>query len=128
MNIWLNYSEDEKLVLLQKTAEAKQIAVEQAIEKDWWVTAILAALSKSSFADCLQYKGGTSLSKAWSLINRFSEDIDLTISRSFFSLPEETNQQRTKIRRKTFHYIKEKLVPELDEILSSNGVQGYDTE
>ncbi len=128
MNIWLNYSEDEKLVLLQKTAEAKQIAVEQAIEKDWWVTAILAALSKSSLADCLQFKGGTSLSKAWSLINRFSEDIDLTISRSFFSLPEETNQQRTKIRRKTFHYIKEKLVPELDEILSSNGVQGYDTE
>ena len=48
-----------------------------------------------------------------------SEDIDLAISRSFFDLLEETNQQRTKIRREAFHYIEEKLLPELDSILSS---------
>jgi hypothetical protein len=84
MSIWLNYSEDEKMVLLQQTAVARKISAEQAIEKDWWVTAILVALSKSSWADFLQFKGGTSLSKAWGLISRFSEDIDLTISRSFF--------------------------------------------
>lgn len=72
------------MVLLQQTAVARKISAEQAIEKDWWVTAILVALSKSSWADFLQFKGGTSLSKAWGLISRFSEDIDLTISRSFF--------------------------------------------
>ena len=124
MSIWLNYSEDEKMVLLQQTAVARKISAEQAIEKDWWVTAILVALSKSSWADFLQFKGGTSLSKAWGLISRFSEDIDLTISRSFFDLPEETNQQRTKIRREAFHYIEEKLLPELDSILSSEGITG----
>ena len=128
MSIWLNYSEDEKMVLLQQTAVARKISAEQAIEKDWWVTAILVALSKSSWADFLQFKGGTSLSKAWGLISRFSEDIDLTISRSFFDLPEETNQQRTKIRREAFHYIEEKLLPELDSILSSEGITGYKVE
>ena len=128
MSIWLNYSEDEKMVLLQQTAVARKISAEQAIEKDWWVTAILVALSKSSWADFLQFKGGTSLSKAWGLISRFSEDIDLTISRSFFDLPEETNQQRTKIRREAFHYIEEKLLPELDSILSSEGITGNKVE
>ncbi len=78
----------------------------------------------------MQFKGGTSLSKAWGgLISRFSEDIDLTISRSFFDLPEETNQQRTKIRREAFHHIEEKLLPpELDGILSSEGITGYKVE
>jgi len=128
MSIWLNYSEDEKMVLLQQTAVARKISAEQAIEKDWWVTAILVALSKSSWADFLQFKGGTSLSKAWGLISRFSEDIDLAISRSFFDLPEETNQQRTKIRREAFHHIEEKLLPELDGILSSEGITGYKVE
>lgn len=128
MSIWLNYNEYEKLVLLQQTAKAKKISAEQAIEKDWWVTTILVALSKSSWADFLQFKGGTSLSKAWGLINRFSEDIDLSVSRSFFDLPEETKQQRTKVRRETFHYIGEKLLPELNNILFSNGIKGYEIE
>ncbi|WP_085536388.1 nucleotidyl transferase AbiEii/AbiGii toxin family protein [Massilibacteroides vaginae] len=128
MSIWLNYTNEEKLVLLQQTAEAKRIAAEQAIEKDWWVSVVLVALSKTSWADVLQFKGGTSLSKSWGLINRFSEDIDLAINRSFFHLPEETNQQRTKIRRKAFHYIDKKLLPELDGILSSEGITGYKIE
>lgn len=128
MSIWLHYNNDEKLVLIQQTAEAKQITVEQAVEKDWWVNAILVALSKTSWADVLQFKGGTSLSKAWNLINRFSEDIDLAVSRSCFNLPDETNQQRIKIRRKFFHYIKEKLIDELDKVLSSIGITGYEIE
>lgn len=69
MRIWSQYNEDEKLVMLQQTAAAKNV-VEQAIEKDWWVSAILMALSKTSWADFLQFKGGTSLSKAWGLISR----------------------------------------------------------
>lgn len=128
MSIWLSYNDDEKLVMLQQTSVAKKIAAEQAIEKDWWVSTILVALSKTSWADFLQFKGGTSLSKAWGLINRFSEDIDLSVSRSFFSLPEETNQQRAKIRRETFHYIKDSLLAELDSILISSGVTGYEIE
>jgi predicted nucleotidyltransferase component of viral defense system len=113
--------------MLQQTAAAKNV-VEQAVEKDWWVSTILMALSKTLWADFLQFKGGTSLSKAWGLINRFSEDIDLAISRSFFDLPEDTAQQRTAIRRKAFHYIEETLILEINKILTSIGINGYEIE
>jgi hypothetical protein len=86
----------------------------------------LTALSGTSRADFLQFKGGTSLSKAWGLINRFSEDIDLAISRSFFDLPEDTPQQRTAIRRKAFHYIEGILIGELDKMLKSNRIKDYE--
>lgn len=125
MSIWQHYNRDEKLVMLQQTAKAKKI-VEQAVEKDWWVSAILTALTKTSWADSLQFKGGTSLSKAWRLINRFSEDIDLAVSRSFFGLPDDTNQQRMAICRKAFHYIMKTLVGELDEALATSGINGYE--
>ncbi|MBN2746081.1 MAG: nucleotidyl transferase AbiEii/AbiGii toxin family protein [Bacteroidales bacterium] len=127
MSIWFQYNEDERLVMLQQTAGTKKI-VEQAIEKDWWVCAILMALSKTSWADFLQFKGGTTLSKAWGLINRFSEDIDIAISRSYFDLPEETTQQRTAIRRNAFHYVKETLITEIDKILISRGIHSYQIE
>lgn len=127
MRAWIQYGKDEKLVMLQQTADANNI-VEQAVEKGWWVSVILMALSKTSWADSLQFKGGTSLSKAWGLISRFSEDIDLALSRSFFGLSDDTSQQRTTIRRKMFHYIKEKLIVELKEILSSIGISDCEIE
>lgn len=50
-----------------------------SIEKDWWVTRTLQALFSLPYADHLSFKGGTSLSKCWMLIERFSEDIDMAI-------------------------------------------------
>lgn len=125
MSTWFQFNKDEKLALLQQTATAKNV-VEQAVEKDWWVSTVLMALSKTTWADYLQFKGGTSLSKAWNLINRFSEDIDLAINRSFFGLPEETKQQKTEIRRQTFHYIENTLITELKTILISNGIADFE--
>lgn len=49
------------------------------IEKDYWVTYILKKLSYSIHKDTAIFKGGTSLSKAYKLIDRFSEDIDLAV-------------------------------------------------
>lgn len=55
-------------------------AAPEAIEKDYFVTLILRLLSqKLSF---IVFKGGTSLSKCYQLIKRFSEDIDITIDTS----------------------------------------------
>ena len=48
------------------------------IEKDYYVTMILKLLAKKS--DIVVFKGGTSLSKCYQVINRFSEDIDITFS------------------------------------------------
>ncbi len=49
------------------------------VEKDYWVTHVLHEMRKSEFKDAFIFKGGTSLSKGWNLIDRFSEDIDLLI-------------------------------------------------
>ena len=52
------------------------------LEKDFWVCWTLKQLFVSpTLSPYLTFKGGTSLSKAYGLIKRFSEDIDLTISR-----------------------------------------------
>jgi hypothetical protein len=48
------------------------------LEKDAWVVWTLRALFASPLASDLTFKGGTSLSKAYSVIERFSEDVDLT--------------------------------------------------
>ena len=49
------------------------------IEKDYWVTYVLKRLSQSEYRDRAIFKGGTSLSKAYKLIERFSEDVDLAV-------------------------------------------------
>ena len=52
---------------------------EEFVEKDYWITLVLNQLSKSKYADITVFKGGTSLSKGFGLIDRFSEDVDLAI-------------------------------------------------
>lgn len=60
---------------------AQSIGLPQVyVEKDYWVTKALKHLSASAYAAHAVFKGGTSLSKAYRLIHRFSEDIDLAIS------------------------------------------------
>ena len=54
------------------------------LEKDIWVVAILGVLFEAPFGQHLVFKGGTSLSKVWRAVRRFSEDIDITYDiRSF---------------------------------------------
>jgi predicted nucleotidyltransferase component of viral defense system len=49
------------------------------IEKDYWITFVLNQLSKSKYSKQTVFKGGTSLSKGYRLINRFSEDVDIAV-------------------------------------------------
>ena len=49
------------------------------IEKDYWVSYVLKNLSNSEYKNKVVFKGGTSLSKAFNCIERFSEDIDLAL-------------------------------------------------
>lgn len=65
------------------------------IEKDYWITLILNNLSQSPHKNSVVFKGGTSLTKGYRLINRFSEDIDIAL------LDEKLtgNALKTKIRK-----------------------------
>ena len=58
------------------------------VEKDFWVCWLLGILFQSSFRDAIVFKGGTSLSKVFGVINRFSEDIDLSLAPAFLGLDE----------------------------------------
>lgn len=72
------------------------------------------------FADHLVFKGGTSLSKGWNLIERFSEDVDLAIDRRQFGFEGELgSSQITRLRKTIRSFVKEKLAPDLYEKLNT---------
>ena len=100
------------------------------IEKDFWVCLVLDYLfHRSKFKDVFAFKGGTSLSKCYDLIYRFSEDIDLIIDWSIFGYEKDepwrersnTKQQdfNKEINTKAAQFIEEQLVPELKRELGS---------
>lgn len=76
-------SVDERRLALRK-AQAEGPHPAFLLEKDIWVVATLSVLFEAPFGQHLVFKGGTSLSKVWRVIRRFSEDIDITYDiRSF---------------------------------------------
>lgn len=64
--------------LISLTAQHLTIP-EVYVEKDYWVTHVLLLLSLSEYRDDFIFKGGTALSKAFGIIKRFSEDVDLAL-------------------------------------------------
>ncbi len=72
-------NKEDLRVLIVNTARKKNIS-EAVIEKDYWVTFILDYLfNENKWREYFTFKGGTSLSKCFGLIERFSEDIDLIL-------------------------------------------------
>ncbi len=73
----------------------------EVIEKDYWVVWVLKRLfSLEKMKPYLTFKGGTSLSKVYGLIDRFSEDIDLSIEREFFGFGEPHNPENAPSKKK----------------------------
>jgi len=74
MNKFLQQPTERKIGAF--TAIGKDVRLSAvAVEKDWWVTIVLRALFALPYAENLSFKGGTSLSKCWNVIQRFSEDV-----------------------------------------------------
>lgn len=84
---FLALSEDERRLYIEQAAIRRDLSP-VVLEKDFWVCWLLAILFESEFAGSLVFKGGTSLSKVFGVIDRFSEDIDLSLSPSFLDLSE----------------------------------------
>jgi predicted nucleotidyltransferase component of viral defense system len=93
-----------------------------AVEKDWWVVQTLALIQEMETAPHIVFKGGTSLSKAWNIIKRFSEDIDLALDKRFLEIEECTTVKQVKMLRSvTRKYIYNKFIPELQKLFISAG-------
>jgi predicted nucleotidyltransferase component of viral defense system len=94
---------------------------------DWWVVRTLELVFASSIAPHTVFKGGTSLSKAWNIIDRFSEDIDLALDRRFLGMEkpdsEMSGSQVSKLRKLSAKFITEKYFPELAELFKAAGLK-----
>jgi hypothetical protein len=115
---------------IEKEAVFNAIAAEKgmkpfAVEKDWWVSRTLEIIFQMPIAKHLVFKGGTSLSKAWKLINRFSEDIDLAIDKEFFGFTGELGKnQRDKLRKTAGTYTTGTFFEELKQAFETKGFSG----
>ena len=118
---YIDLSQEQQLRLLNQLVRQTNFAPE-IIEKDWWVTMTLKALFETSCHEFLSFKGGTSLSKGWNLINRFSEDIDLSLHHSFFGIESTNKSQREKLRKQSRVFIVNELSKELEKQFHSLGV------
>jgi nucleotidyltransferase AbiEii toxin of type IV toxin-antitoxin system len=118
-------SEEERSDLFNQTATNRGMTP-AIVEKDFWVSWVLKGLYEhKELSQLLMFKGGTSLSKAYNLIERFSEDIDLILDWRGLSkedpLAERSNTQQAKlneaIREKSYAFINERLLKLVSEVL-----------
>ena len=115
---WLTLPHERRIDLLNQVTEFTGLPV-VAIEKDWWVTLALNACFSLPYSEHIIFKGGTSLSKAWNLIERFSEDIDLALDRKFLGFEGDIiKTQIRKLRTKSCEFISTIFVEDLKKVFT----------
>ena len=131
MKEFIGMSEKRRRLVCTETG-AQLNLFEIAVEKDFWVCWTLGKLfDLPEWGQHLTFKGGTSLSKCWNLIERFSEDIDIVIDRDALgfggeSAPEQapSKKQRTKLlkalKEACQQCISDQIQPTLIESISSD--------
>jgi hypothetical protein len=127
------------LAFLELPATERKVYIEEAaarrglapviVEKDFWVCWLLNILFQSSFRDAIVFKGGTSLSKVFGVINRFSEDIDLSLAPAFLGLDEpdataalskgQASKWMDRAEAKCTEVVRDMLAPELSSALQT---------
>lgn len=128
-------SEIDRIALFRNTAEKMNLH-EAIIEKDFWVCLTLDYLFRTSkWKNVLVFKGGTSLSKAFRLIRRFSEDIDLILDWRVIGYSiNEPWEKRTNSKQDLFNkeanlraeaFLRQDLLPDIQQELSF--LLGFDT-
>ena len=137
MNNVAKLSVDERNELFKETASLMN-TTNAIVEKDFWVVWTLNKLfSDDRLNKILMFKGGTSLSKVFNLIGRFSEDIDLILDWREITNLNPLDAQASKNKQVKFNeqinenakvYIKDKLLPIISEILSSQCTCEFDID
>lgn len=122
---WTKLTKEEQLTILTNVAEQKGI-VDNAVEKDFWVSMVLRAIFSLPYSAAFVFKGGTSLSKGWGLIERFSEDIDLAIEPKYLGFTDiTTKNQRTKLRKESKKFIEGTFALDIENNLKTLGLLDY---
>lgn len=130
-----NASRKERDILFREVSLKNNIN-QVIIEKDFWVCFILDHLFNfSTYKEKLFFKGGTSLSKCYNIIKRFSEDVDLVIDPSLVGIQEtvmwedRSNNSQHKfnefINEKTNYFLLEEFIPTLKNELNLRGYNDF---
>jgi hypothetical protein len=120
---FLRLPPDERRLYIEQVAVRKNV-LPVIVEKDFWVSWMLAVLFSSKFANAPVFKGGTSLSKVFGVIDRFSEDIDLSLSPDFLGLkPAGTSRNQANKWMQTAEAacaacVQNTIAPELENIVT----------
>ena len=133
----INMSSKERLELFQDASGSLKISIPM-IEKDFWICWVLSKLfNDMELSENLMFKGGTSLSKGYKIIERFSEDLDIILSKEkiigeneelFKSSKKKQRKFTQEISTQTAHYISTTLKDKIIAVLGGV-VQVYtDTE
>ena len=118
---WLQLTDETKLNIYTQTGLRMGLPA-VAIEKDWWVVHTLSLIFSMECAPALIFKGGTSLSKGWNLIQRFSEDIDLALDREYLGFKAELGKADIRrLRKRSFEYLTTTFLEELREKFKTAG-------
>jgi len=127
MKKFITLSQIERKNLIQKAAFDLGMRFD-VVEKDIWVCYVLGKLfSLKELHGKLVFKGGTCLSKAYGLIERFSEDVDLTISKSCLNAEGTSNKPRkveSRIRHAAEDFVKDEIYELLSKTFSKDLVDG----
>lgn len=106
METFIKKSNDEMRIYFEQ-AQSQRNLPPASIEKDFWVCWTLWKLfSLPEWGEQLFFKGGTSLSKCWGLIERFSEDIDIVINREFLGFGGEKSPEKAPSKKKRSNGLK----------------------
>ena len=126
MNKFLTLTKEQRAAVFERVGASVGLPM-QAVEKDFWVTVILQAVFSLPVAQHLIFKGGTSLSKAWGLISRFSEDIDLAVNPIALGAAEGdlTKKQIKKLRKASSLFVSEQLTPMLCAKINEMGMSAF---
>lgn len=107
MDAFLQLSAEERRDAC-RIAEERILLRAASIEKDFWVCWTLRELfALPEWGPRLTFKGGTSLSKAWAIIDRFSEDIDVVIDRDFLGFGGERSPENAPSKKKQQQWLKD---------------------
>ncbi|MEJ2194623.1 MAG: nucleotidyl transferase AbiEii/AbiGii toxin family protein [Ignavibacteriaceae bacterium] len=119
---WLKLSKERKIEIINQVSNRTGLPP-IAVEKDWWVTLTLYCSFNQKYSEHIVFKGGTSLSKGWNLIERFSEDIDLAIDRKYFGFEGDISKnQIKKLRKRSCDFISNNFAGDLTSIFTDLNV------
>lgn len=131
---WFRLSHEDQAEALE-VAAARSGRPAHLLEKDIWVVWVLSAIYGSPLRKTLTFKGGTSLSKVYRIIERFSEDVDLTydiralvpdLLKDGNPIPPSSSQEKkitSAVRSRLPGWIESQVMPTIQAALSTSGLQ-----